>query len=126
MRARRRKAGYSPQTLTIRRRRISCPSTIKGTGVGSPTPPDRRTSTTRSVAVRVGMTFTLLGLAAPAVRADILYVANPGTETIMKFTADGVASVFANIDTGGLHQPNGLAFDSAGNLYVSNLTSNSI
>ena len=49
------------------------------------------------------------------VRADILYVANSGNSTIEKFTSGGVGSLFANT----LQNPTGLAFDNAGNLYVS-------
>jgi hypothetical protein len=46
-----------------------------------------------------------------------LYVSNIGNNTIMKFTPDGVGSLFAST---GLNTPYGLAFDSAGNLYVAN------
>ena len=48
---------------------------------------------------------------------------NYGSNTIEKFTAGGVGSVFANA---GLSQPYGLAFDSAGNLYVANAGNNTI
>jgi len=54
-------------------------------------------------------------------RADILYVANYSDNTIEKFTAGGVASVFAST---GLSAPFGLAFDNAGNLYASNASYN--
>ena len=50
-------------------------------------------------------------------RADVLYVANFNGNTIERFTANGVGSVFAS---SGLSNPYGLAFDSAGNLFVSN------
>src|SRR5206468_5456282 len=49
--------------------------------------------------------------------ADTLYVANYSNNTIEEFTAGGVGSVFAST---GLSNPNGLAFDSTGNLYVAN------
>jgi hypothetical protein len=65
----------------------------------------------------------LLGsLAAPG-RADILYVSNFGDNTIVKVTSDGVVSVFADASDG-LSGPFGLAFDSAGNLYVANSGNN--
>ena len=49
--------------------------------------------------------------------ADTLYVSNWSGNTIEEFTADGVGSVFASAE---LSNPNGLAFDSTGNLYVAN------
>jgi len=53
-----------------------------------------------------------------------LFVSNSGTNgtlsnTILRFTKDGVASTFANASNG-LNSPRGLAFDSVGNLYVAN------
>ena len=62
----------------------------------------------------------LAGLGAAAGRADILYVANYGNNTIEKFTPGGSGSVFADFGDG-LRGPIGLAFDSSGNLYVSNV-----
>lgn len=61
-------------------------------------------------------------------KAGNLYVSNSGTygplsNTILKFTMDGVASTFA---TNGLNGPSGLAFDSVGNLYVANSVSGTI
>jgi len=56
-------------------------------------------------------------------RADILYVADPGSDTIKNFTSDGVGSVFAS---SGLNAPFGLAFDSAGNLYAANFGKSTI
>src|SRR5580700_2868411 len=49
--------------------------------------------------------------------AGDLYVVNFSTNTIVKFTPQGVGSVFA---TNGISDPGGLAFDSAGNLYLGN------
>jgi hypothetical protein len=46
-------------------------------------------------------------------------LANAGSDTIEKFTPDGVGSVFADASDG-LANPLDLAFDTAGSLYVSN------
>src|ERR1017187_1026180 len=56
-------------------------------------------------------------------RADTIYVSNMGDNTILKFTSNGVGSVFASA---GLNAPQGLAFDSAGNLYVANYGNSTI
>src|SRR4051794_32829865 len=61
----------------------------------------------------------LLGVLTTPARADILYVGNAGNNTIEKFNAGGVASIFAD-GTDGLSAPSGLAFDSLGNLYTAN------
>jgi DNA-binding beta-propeller fold protein YncE len=75
-----------------------------------------RTSLRRILAT-AGAALLLGWLAAP-VRADILYVSNSPQElSVMVFTPGGVGSVFAN-GPGGLSTEGGLAFDSAGNLYV--------
>jgi hypothetical protein len=60
--------------------------------------------------------LSLLMLAVPAAsRADDLYVSNFGNGTISKVsTTDGSVSTFAS----GLSNPEGLAFDSSGRLYV--------
>jgi sugar lactone lactonase YvrE len=57
------------------------------------------------------------GLDAATSRADVLYVSNYSSNTIEKFTSGGGGSIFANA---GLDHPQGLAFDSAGNLYAAN------
>jgi DNA-binding beta-propeller fold protein YncE len=71
-------------------------------------------------------TFTVFantGLSFPSAivfdEAGNLFVANPRSNTIQKFTPDGIGTEFANAQDG-LQQPVGLAFDTAGNLYVSN------
>jgi DNA-binding beta-propeller fold protein YncE len=51
-----------------------------------------------------------------------LYAVSYGNGEIMKYTPDGMASVFAT----GLQGPEGLAFDSAGNLYVGSLYDDNI
>jgi len=52
-------------------------------------------------------------------RADTVYVSNWSSDTIMRFTPDGVGSIFYS---GGSEsfRPTGLTFDSAGNLYAAN------
>src|ERR1051326_1815147 len=51
-------------------------------------------------------------------QADTFYVSSGGGNAIMKYSAPGVGSVFAS---GGLiNGPSGMAFDSAGNLFVGN------
>ena len=52
---------------------------------------------------------------APVAHADYVYVSNTGAGTITRIdTTDASESIFAS----GLDEPEGLAFDSAGNLYV--------
>lgn len=48
-----------------------------------------------------------------------LFVANAAGNTIVKFTPEGVGTIFADADDG-LLTPVGLAFDTIGNLYVTN------
>ena len=60
----------------------------------------------------------LLGSLATPLRADILYASFYNGQRIGKYTSDGVPAVFATVGTGEF--PVGLAFDMAGNLYVSN------
>ena len=68
--------------------------------------------------------FIILALlaASTGAHADTVYVSNIGTNYVMRFTAGGVGSVFANAGP----QPLGLAFDSAGNLYVGMPSANTI
>src|SRR5438094_304763 len=67
------------------------------------------------VAWLAAFALALASLAITTCRADVLYVANSGDNTIEKFTSGGAGSVFSS---SGLNQPYGLAFDSAGNLYA--------
>jgi DNA-binding beta-propeller fold protein YncE len=57
-------------------------------------------------------------------------VANTGNNTIEKFNASGIGSVFASYSTNGvgvyLQAPIGLAFDSSGNLFVADHFTDSI
>ena len=55
-------------------------------------------------------------LLAPLGRADTVVVANLGVNTITKYDDSGIGSPFTNAFING---PNGLAFDSSSNLYVS-------
>jgi len=52
-----------------------------------------------------------------------IFVSNSGNNTIEEFDSSGVGVVFAN---SGLNDPQGLAFDSQGNLYVANYGNNTI
>lgn len=71
----------------------------------------------------IGMAaFVAMGLAAgPDLAQQTLYVTN-NNNTIEEITPDGVGAVFASDDGTGnvLSAPRGLAFDSAGNLFVAN------
>jgi hypothetical protein len=67
-------------------------------------------------------TLATLGLAAAAlphaaVAQQTLYVANNGNNTIEKINSSGSSQFTVS---GGLNDPQGLAFDSSGNLYVAN------
>lgn len=52
--------------------------------------------------------------------AGNLFVANTAGNTIVKFTPEGVGTIFADVDDG-LDGPVSLAFDTAGTLYVTNV-----
>ena len=56
------------------------------------------------------------GMGTATCRAVILYVSD-ATNKIEKYTSGGIGSVFSS---SGLNQPEGLAFDSLGNLYAAN------
>lgn len=68
-------------------------------------------------------TFTTTGLNGPHSlafdQAGNLYVANNISNTVVSYTPNGVATVFAD-QFDGLNNPIGLAFDTAGNLFVTN------
>jgi sugar lactone lactonase YvrE len=67
--------------------------------------------------------FTTMALGGPHGiafdRAGNLYVANNNNNTVVSYTPDGVATIFAD-EGDGLVNPIGLAFDAAGNLFVTN------
>ena len=69
--------------------------------------------------------FAAALLAAPASRADIIYVSNYGNNTINKFDLATGADLGVFVNTG-LSGPLGLAFDGAGNLYAANGNANTI
>ena len=62
-----------------------------------------------------GTAQTHAGLLVPAAPGAELYVSNASIHTIEKFTTSGVGSVFSS---SGMSDAHGMAFDSAGNLYV--------
>ncbi len=67
-------------------------------------------------------TFANLGFSVEGLALDSegnLYVSESSSDTITKFTVNGVGTVFADASDG-LSSPRGLAFDSNGNLYVCN------
>jgi sugar lactone lactonase YvrE len=70
--------------------------------------------------IKISLLAVLFGIASlltsNTARADNLYVANVTGDTVSQITPAGVLSIFAH----GVHAPQGLAFDSAGNLYVRN------
>src|ERR1035438_2205841 len=55
----------------------------------------------------------------PCSHANTVYVSIPQAGTIMKFDPNGNGSVFANVSSG-LNNPESLALDGSGNLYVAN------
>jgi hypothetical protein len=64
-----------------------------------------------------------VSLCSPIARADIIYVANQGNNTVLGF--DNAGSQVVLITTG-INHPLGLAVDSVGNLFVGNGNDNSI
>jgi Immunoglobulin I-set domain len=77
-------------------------------------------------------TCVLLGLMAFAVgartaRADIFLVSLNKADRVEEFSANGTdLGAFANATTGNLSQPQGLAMDAAGNVYISNALGNTV
>jgi hypothetical protein len=64
-------------------------------------------------ALKAGFVFLLLG-GLPAHADDYVYISNTSAGTVTRIAPNGNLSVFAS----GLNSPEGLAFDSAGNLFV--------
>src|SRR5689334_21057890 len=57
--------------------------------------------------------------------SDVLYIGNWGNNTVVRFDGRGKPTIFADASAG-LNQPQGLAFDSKGNLFVGNSGNNTI
>ncbi len=76
-------------------------------------------------AMGIGLAVVAALLVAPATsHADTMYVSIAAGNNVEKFdTLSGVGTIFA---TNGLDNPEGVAFDNAGNLYVDNYSSNTI
>src|SRR2546422_487834 len=72
----------------------------------------------------IGSLFIALGLAIAPARAQNLFVANQGDNTIRAFSPGGAD--LGDFATTGLNTPRGLAFDKSGNLYAGNLGDNTI
>src|SRR5437016_4641687 len=78
-----------------------------------------------SVFIVVLTAFVALGFCVVPASADILFVSNIGTNSIdrIDLTTGADLGVFATVN---LNNPQGLAIDSAGNVYVSNVSSGTI
>src|SRR5437899_91666 len=76
----------------------------------------KKTALRHLLATVAGLTTILLPISVLAAPGD-LYEADRGTNTIFRFTPDGTKTTFIS----GLNQPFRLAFDSSGNLFVSEL-----
>jgi len=61
-----------------------------------------------------GLTFDSSGNLFVSTECFAPFFCEPGSDTILKFTPDGMESTFAT----GLTTPRGMAFDSSGNLFV--------
>ena len=68
------------------------------------------------------MVLVAMSVYASTSRADVLDALNNGTNSILQYTPGGVGSVFAC----GLINPQGLAFDSAGEFYGANFGANQV
>jgi sugar lactone lactonase YvrE len=81
------------------------------------------------LSIRNCLILFLLGVAfaVPAARADIFLVSLNTANSVEEFSANGTdLGPFANFTTGNLTQPQGLALDASGNLYVSNALGNTV
>src|ERR1035437_6902766 len=65
----------------------------------------------------------LVNLIAYSAEAQNLYVSDFGTTMIYEFTPNGVQSIFAS---SGVHNPAGIAFNSAGNLFEADREFNNV
>src|SRR2546421_129926 len=72
----------------------------------------------------MGSLFIALSLASAPARAQNLFVANQGGNTIRGFSSGGAD--LGDFATTGLLGPTALAFDTSGNLFVSNINGNTI
>src|SRR5690349_13241841 len=72
----------------------------------------------------IGSLVATLSVASAPARAQNLFVANQGGNTIREFSPGGAD--LADVATTGLAGPTALAFDTSGNLYVSNSNGNTI
>src|ERR1035438_9796866 len=72
--------------------------------------------------ILLALAAALLGASLPT-RADSIFVSNENSGYVTKYTAGGVGSY---TPVQGVSSPMGLAFDSAGNLYVADEVSISI
>jgi sugar lactone lactonase YvrE len=77
--------------------------------------------------IRLVLTLSALVFAVPAARADLFLVSLNTANSVEEFSANGTdLGPFANFTTGNLTQPQGLALDASGNLYVSNALGNTV
>lgn len=81
-----------------------------------------------ALSVAAPLALLLWSLSAPPTRADILYVSNFGNSTIDRLDTSAGSSASPTLFASGpgISDPRDIAFDSSGNLYVSNYFANTI